>query len=192
MRKKEDVGKVQLNINISPSLRDSLKKEARKEGKTLTDFIIENLSNIERESAKSSSDIVKIEDRIANLEFHMGLNYSIKPFIDSEAKNITAFDKAVFFGFANHHKLDIVETWNSLSPYVSFLSEKEQLRFKEVLGGFSYWTSDELNIFTNNGSKPDCPFLNAFEEWTNIKLPSLEEIRSKGMAMSWPFNNDSI
>ncbi len=182
------MGKVQLNINISSSLRDKLKQEARKNGKTMTDFIIENLSNIENKSENSSSYIDKLECRLKNLELHLGLINQKEPFVESDAENITAFDQTLFFGFANHHNLGTVETWNSLAPHISFLSEKEQLRFKEVLGGFSTWTVEELDQFTNDDVHSSCPLLKAFEEWAEIKLPSLEEIRLRGKAMRWPFN----
>tara|TARA_R100000781_G_scaffold72836_1_gene45525 strand:- start:1725 stop:2468 length:744 start_codon:yes stop_codon:yes gene_type:complete len=104
----------------------------------------------------------------------------------SVANNVSAFDRTVFQGFAIEELLDRKEAWKTLSSHLAKdLNQKQQKRMKEVITGFSDWTVDELNFFTNNGTCTTCVVMDALASWTGKKMPPLYDVWTKGAKITW-------
>ncbi|WP_269623241.1 hypothetical protein [Prochlorococcus marinus] len=192
----------QLNINIDPSLLIQLKQKARIEGKTITAFISEVLSDTLKDQPAQpiSEQISKIEEKIRHLEKTINSIISpqkkITPFTDEEANRCSEFVRAAFY--CQMKKLGITnrtEAFNQLLNHIKCFHQWNQvysLRLKEVLFIDDYlpFTSAEFNDLST-GKQCPCPIRTGLVNWIegldegqcsceNDNFPTQQEICNKG------------
>ena len=153
--------RTQLNINIDPNLLKEIKTSARKEGKSLVeyvnDFFIKHLNN-------DASDDVEIrlsnhENRLKFIEVNMGLAIKQKKkfsdFTPQEAANFNDFVKAIFEKQVKKKKYN--STKDACDDLISHLNcfdkwnERCSLRLKEIL-------------FIDQGDSLDCDEMNFLKD----------------------------
>ena len=153
--------RTQLNINIDPNLLKEIKTSARKEGKSLVeyvnDFFKKHLNN-------DASDDVEIrlsnhENRLNLIEENIGLAIKQKKnfpdFTPQEAANFNDFVKAIFQKEVKRKKYN--STKDACNDLISHLNcfdiwnEKCSLRLKEIL-------------FIDHGDSLDCDEMNALKD----------------------------
>ena len=167
--------RTQLNINIDPELLFQIKSEAIKEGKTLSAFVIEKLSNIQ-----SSSSTDKLEQRLRKIEKHLNLNEQITPekkhigtiFTDQGAKNYGEIAQRLFElhlekkGITKEKGLQQIAGILQKLPYSS-----PELVFQILLGNHDL-TGAEMTHAYRFGS---CAMRNALSDWCEKSLEELNE-----------------
>ena len=194
--------RTQLNINIDPNLLKEIKTSARKEGKSLVeyvnDFFKKHLNN-------DASDDVEIrlsnhENRLKLIEENIGLAIKQKKkfpdFTPQEAANFNDFVKAIFQKEVKRKKYN--STKDACNDLISHLNcfdkwnEKCSLRLKEILfidHGDSL-NSDEMNSLQESQMCPS-PLRTGIINWinnsekgkcscSNSNFPSEQIIRAKG------------
>ena len=194
--------RTQLNINIDPNLLKEIKTSARKEGKSLVeyvnDFFKKHLNN-------DASDDVEIrlsnhENRLMLIEENIGLAIKQKKkfpdFTPQEAANFNDFVKAIFQKEVKRKKYN--STKDACNDLISHLNcfdkwnEKCSLRLKEILfidHGDSL-DCDEMNSLKDSQICPS-PLRTGIINWinnsekgkcscSNSNFPSEQIIRAKG------------
>ena len=194
--------RTQLNINIDPNLLKEIKTSARKEGKSLVeyvnDFFKKHLNN------DASDDVEKRlsnhENRLKLIEENIGLAIKQKKkfpdFTPQEAANFNDFVKAIFQKEVKRKKYN--STKDACNDLISHLNcfdkwnEKCSLRLKEILfidHGDSF-DCDEMNSLKDSQICPS-PLRTGIINWinnsekgkcscSNSNFPSEQIIRAKG------------
>ncbi len=169
-------GRTQLNINIDPDLLVRLKSEAIKNGKTLTEFVIEHLSS----APKSSSDINKLEERLIRIEKFLNLKENSSPkekiigtiFSDEGAKKYGAIAKEIFESHLKRKGIDTNLGLRELDEHLRrYPHSNSELVFQILLGSHDL-TGLEMTIAYRHGS---CGMRSALNDWTNDPLEQLNE-----------------
>ncbi len=167
--------RTQLNINIDPELLVKIKSEAMKEGKTLSAFVIEKLSNIQ-----SSSTNNILEERLARIEKHLNLDQNPtnekkgigKIFTDEGAKNYGEVAKKLF---ELHLKKKGISKEGGLQELATYLEKlphsSPELVFQILLGNHDL-TGLEMTKAYRHGS---CAMRTALVEWSNDNLEDLNK-----------------
>ncbi len=195
----------QLNINIDPDLLSELKEKARTEGKTISAFTSEILSNtLKAHSNKPlGSQISELKNKINVLQTQINsitnvlpAYNKVTPFTEKEAENFSEFLKSIFEEYVSKKKFaSKKEAFNQLLSHIACFSEWNQLyslRLKEVLFIKDYdpFSISEMNSLTAF-KKCHSPIRTALITWTkerspgqcyckDIDFPSLQEICDKG------------
>ena len=165
--------RTQLNINIEPTLLIRLKSEAIKEGKTLTAYVTEKLSNI-----KSTSTNDLLEERLAIIEKHLNLDKILtnqkkgigKIFTDEGAKNYGEVAKRLFELHLNKKGISIADGLRELATHLERLPHSSpELVFQILLGNHDL-TGLEMTEAYRHGS---CAMRTALVEWSNDNLEDL-------------------
>ncbi len=198
--------RTQLNINIDPNLLKEIKTSARKEGKSLVqyvnDFFIKHLHN-------DGSDDIEIrlrnhENRLKFIEKNMALaaikqKKNFSEFTPKEAANFNDFVKAIFEKEVKRKKYN--STKDACNDLISHLNcfdkwnERCSLKLKEILfidHGDSL-NCDEMNSLKHSDMCPS-PLRTGIINWinnsekgkcscSNRNFPSEQIIRKKGAAL---------
>ena len=180
-------GRTQLNINIDPALLLKLKSEAIKQGKTLTDFVVEQLKSSE---PKVSDD--NLEQRLLRVEALMGINDKLP----EEANNIgTIFTEegANQYGEVAKEEFESIIKKKGITKQVG-LEELSKCLQKypysnpelvfQILLGTHQLTALEMTVAYRNGS---CAMRSALNDWSNEPLEKLNKaflnaVRTKSLA----------
>ena len=184
----------QLNILLSPLLIAKVKKNSRREGLSITEYMTKLISSDQLKNQQSEDE--SLITRVANLEEQI---YSLKsrcpgqlknknlmPFTQKEADNCTDFIRAVFKKIIEVRRLNSnKEGWEDFFPHLSVLDLwdlsltnrlKEVLLFEEP----EPWTSSELNRLTNYKNY-SCPIREALISWSKIDdIPDQQTICDEG------------
>ena len=167
--------RTQLNINIDPELLLKLESEAIKEGKTLTAFVIEKLSNIQSISANDA-----LEERLSRLEKHLNLDKNStsqekgigKIFTDQGAKKYGEIAKSLFELHLKKKGISIADGLQELDNHLKKLPHSSpELVFQILLGNHDL-TGLEMTKAYRHGS---CAMRTALVEWSNDSLEDLNE-----------------
>ncbi len=166
----------QLNINIDPELLIKLKSEATKSGKTLTNFVIEKLTDF----PSNQKDDNNLEERLLRVEKMLNLNVDITEekkvvgsiFTDEGAKNYGKTAKELFESHLRKKGIDthagLREIEHHLKPYPH---GNPELVFQILLG-----THDLTGLeMTNSYRYGSCPMRSALNDWTNDPLEKLNK-----------------
>ena len=184
----------QLNVLLDPSLLTKVKRDARKKGYTIAEYISELIS---QEPSEVDNDKLKLlTKRVSNLETDI---YSVKkdcpgqskknatrPFTKEESKNCTDFMRLIFKKVIEHKNLKSqVAGWKDFLPHVEKFDSWTPLltnRLKEVMlfEEPEPWTSTELNTLTKEKQCP-CPIREALISWSRVKdFPNQQTICDRG------------
>ena len=167
--------RTQLNINIDPELLMKIKAEAIKEGKNLTAFVIEKLSNIQ-----STSTNHVLEERLLKIEKHLNLDENStnqkkgigKIFTDEGAKNYGEVANRLFELHLNKKGLSRADGLQELSTHLHKLPHSSpELVFQILLGNHDLKGIEMTNAY-RHGS---CAMRTALVEWCNDSLEELNE-----------------
>ena len=81
---------------------------------------------------------------------------AVEPITDKEAKKLSEELRKQFRATAQAQMLSPAEAWAALEPHCAEMSADQQVRFREVLSGWSDFTGEEATTFTVPGqpSKP--------------------------------------
>ncbi len=168
--------RTQLNINIQPELLIKLKSEAIKNGKTLTDFVVEQLSK----SSAQSSENDPLEERLLRIEKLLMLDKGSPKqeknigtiFTDEGAKRYGEIAKELF---ETHLKKKGIDTHLGLHEIDEHLKKypysNPELIFTILLGNHIL-TGLEMTIAYRHGS---CAMRSALNDWTNDPLEELNK-----------------
>jgi len=184
----------QLNVLLDPSLLTKVKRDARKKGYTISEYISELIS---KEPSEIKNDELKLlTNRVSNLEEDIYIvknncpgqsnKKTIRPFTKEESKNCTNFMRLIFKKVIEQKKIKSqIAGWNDFLPHVEkFDSWTSSLtvRLKEVMlfEEPEAWTSEELNSLTKQKKCP-CPIREALISWSNVKdFPNQQTICDRG------------
>ena len=167
--------RTQLNINIDPSLLMKLKSEAIKSGKTLTEFVIEQLKK-----TPEKSDELLLEERLLRIEKILLLNEEFpKPdkkigtiFTDQGAKEYGEIARSEFTLHAKKKGLTISKALEELDNYLkNYPYSNPELIFQILLGTHDL-TGSEMTIAYRHGS---CAMRSALNDWTKEPLEKLNK-----------------
>ncbi len=167
--------RTQLNINIDPSLLVRLKSEAIKQGKTLTDFVVDILQG--SDSLKSSSNL---EERLLKIESFLKLDENVPNktqsigtlFTDEGAKGYGKVAKKEFEEFAKKKGITLEVALEELATVLKkYPYSNPELVFQILIGNHDL-TGLEMTLAYRRGS---CAMRSALNEWTNDSLEALNE-----------------
>tara|TARA_B100000965_G_C19402061_1_gene673705 strand:+ start:221 stop:817 length:597 start_codon:yes stop_codon:yes gene_type:complete len=184
----------QLNVLLDPSLLAKVKKDARKKGYTIAEYISELISKVPSEA--DNDKLKLLTKRVSNLETDI---YSVKkdcpgqskknaprPFTKEESKNCTDFMRLIFKKVIEYKNLKSqVAGWLDFLPHVEKFDSWTPLltiRLKEIMlfEEPEPWTSTELNTLTKEKTCP-CPIREALISWSNVKdFPNQQTICDRG------------
>ena len=186
------MSKSQFNIKISKDLLTSVKRQAIKSGKSLTEHITDLVKkslneNDDIDSLKKIKDferrLILLESTVSNREY---LSKDMKPFSILEAINCTKFMRGFFdkevekrdFVDKNSALIDLIRHINSYVQLNQFFTD----RLEEIMLGDNAtpWTGKELNKLSDS-NKCNCPIRFGLVNWTGrFDCPSQQEICDKG------------
>ena len=190
------MSKSQFNIKISKDLLSSVKRQAIRSGKNLTEHITDllkkslaenDLINYDIDGARKIKDIEKrlilIESNLVNREY---IGQKLKPFTNSEAINCTKFMRGFFDQEIEKRKLfdrkkAFIDFLDHINAYVQ-LNKKFTERLEEIMlmNNATPWTEKELNELSDS-NKCNCPIRFGLVNWTRrFDCPSQQEICDKG------------
>ena len=193
----------QLNVLLDQSLLKKVKRDARKKGLTISEYISKLV--LQEPSEVDIDELNLLVNRVTTLEENFSnvirdcpgqkSNKDKRPFTKQEAINCTKFMRTIFKKNIEQKKLrSQVDGWNDFIQHVerndswdiSLTSRlKEVMLFEEP----EPWTSNELNNLTNEKKSP-CPIRTALISWCSVKgFPSQETICEKGEELVdsiWP------
>ncbi len=186
------MSKSQFNIKISKDLLTSVKRQAIKSGKSLT----EHITDLVKKSLDENDDIdglkkikdferrlILLESTVSNREY---LSEDIKPFSNVEAVNCTKFMRGFFD--KEVEKRELVDKNSALIDLISHINSYVQLnkiftgRIEDIMlsDNATPWTGKELNKLSNS-NKCNCPIRFGLVNWTGrFDCPSQQEICDKG------------
>ena len=189
------MSKSQFNIKISKDLLTRVKRQAMREGKSLTEHITElinkslsgNDKHIGLEENNLINDlyirIISLESIVKNREYISPIS---KPFTDSEAVNCSKFMRTFFDQEVERKYSDDKEkAFNDFLLQVNKFFELNKFftdRLEEVILGDNSlpFKGKELNIISQN-AKCNCPIRKGLIMWSGKKdCPSQQEICDKG------------
>ena len=180
--------RTQLNINIDPALLLKLKSEAIKQGKTLTDFVVEQL----KDSATTVSDD-NLEQRLLRVEALMGIGDHKLPDGDNNIGTIFTEKGAQKYGEVAKQEFESIVKKRGITLQVG-LEEVSKCLQKypysnpelvfQILLGTHQLTALEMTIAYRNGS---CAMRSALNDWSNEPLEILNKaflnaVRTKSLA----------
>ena len=186
------MSKSQFNIKISKDLLTSVKRQAIKSGKSLTEHITDLVKksldeNDDIDSLKTIKDferrLILLESTVSNREY---LSEDIKPFSNVEAVNCTKFMRGFFD--KEVEKRGLVDKNSALIDLISHINSYVQLnkfftnRIEEIMlsDNATPWTGKELNKLSDS-NKCNCPIRFGLVNWTErFDCPSQQEICDKG------------
>tara|TARA_Y100001968_G_scaffold326017_1_gene368304 strand:+ start:155 stop:751 length:597 start_codon:yes stop_codon:yes gene_type:complete len=184
----------QLNVLLDASLLTKVKRDARKKGYTISEYISELIA---KEPNEVDQDELKLlTNRVSNLEDDIynvkkdcpgqSKKKMIRPFTKEESKNCTNFMRLIFKKVIKQKKLKSqIAGWNDFLPHIEKFDSWTSLltlRLKEVMlfEEPEPWTSDELNRLTKEKNCP-CPIREALISWSNVKdFPDQQTICDHG------------
>ena len=117
----------QLNVLLDPSLLTKVKRDARKKGYTISEYISELIS---KEPTEIKNDELKLlTNRVSNLEEDIYIvknncpgqsnKKTIRPFTKVESKNCTNFMRLIFKKVIEQKKIKSqIAGWNDFLPHV--------------------------------------------------------------------------
>ena len=186
------MSKSQFNIKISKDLLTSVKRQAIKSGKSLT----EHITDLVKKSLDENDDIdglkkikdferrlILLESTVSNREY---LCEDLKPFSNLEALNCTKFMRGFFD--KEVEKRELVDKNRALIDLISHINSYVQLnkfftdRLEEIMlsDNATPWTGKELNKLSDS-NKCNCPIRFGLVDWTGrFDCPSQQEICEKG------------
>ena len=165
----------QLNINIDPELLIKLKNEAIRSGKTLTEYVTNQLSNVSNVPQQSP-----LEQRLLLIEEHLGISET-KPaleqtmgsiFTDEGAKRYGAVAKKLFE--SSYKKMGITQekALRELAVHLNCYEHSDpELVFQLLLGNHDL-TGLEMTYAYRKGS---CAMRSALADWSKETLEELDE-----------------
>ena len=166
--------KSQLNVNIDPALLLSLKSEAIKEGKTLTEFITEKLKQSPIETSKDSHSL---EERLLVVEKILGINRkSLQKnnlaaiFTDEGAKNYGEVAKEEFESHVKKKGLTVDESLKEISAGLEKIPNAFPELVITILSGKHDLTGAEMTAAYKIGS---CAMRSVLITWCNDPLEKL-------------------
>ena len=179
--------RTQLNINIDPALLLKLKSEAIKQGKTLTDFVVEQL----KDSATTVSND-NLERRLLRVETLMGIDHILPDesnnigtiFTEEGANKYGEVAKKEFESIVKKKGITIEVGLEELGNYMKkYPYSNPELVFQLLLGTHQL-TALEMTIAYRNGS---CAMRSALHDWSNEPLEKLNTaflnaVRTKSLA----------
>ena len=179
--------RTQLNINIDPALLLKLKSKAIKQGKTLTDFVVEQL----KDSATTVSDD-NLEQRLLRVEALMGIDHKL-PTEDNNIGTIFTEKGAKEYGEAARHEFESIVKKRGITLQVGLEEVSDCLQkypysnpelVFQILLGTHQLTALEMTIAYRNGS---CAMRSALNDWSNEPLEKLNKaflnaVRTKSLA----------
>ena len=170
--------KSQLNVQIDPQLLIALKFEAIKNGKTLSAFVTERLTQshqdvkgeiLEKRLQRIEKQLDLLNNFKRDVENKINLDRSI--FSDSGAKKYGEVAREIFELNRKKKKLSFDEAFGELSrSLVKYPSYPELVL--SLLTGKHQLTGLEMTTAYRNGS---CGMRNALHDWTNSSLEKLNE-----------------
>ncbi len=167
--------RTQLNINIDPELLLKLKSEAIKNGKTLTQFVTEQLKNTQEESVD-----ISLEKRLLKIEKLLNIDQQLSNddkkigsiFTDKGAKQYGQIARDEFEAHAKKKGLSIDEALRQLDQHIStYPHANPELIFQILLGNHEL-TGLEMTIAYRYGS---CAMRSALYDWTKDPLENLNK-----------------
>ncbi len=169
-------GRTQLNINIDPKLLVKLKSEAIKSGKTLTDFVIEKLTQV----PEKDSDHEQLEQRLLKIEEFLKLKENsgtqVKTigtiFTDEGAKKYGKIAKELFELHLKKKGLDVYAGLHEFEKYLRQYPHSNPELVLQILLGTHDLTGLEMTIAYKTGS---CAMRSALNDWANDPLEKLNE-----------------
>ena len=167
--------RTQLNINIDPELLLMIKREAIKNGMTLTEFVTEKLSNIQ-----SASKDDALEQRLAKIERHLNLDKnSLKSertigsiFTNDWAKHYGDVARKLFNTFLKKKGLSKEDGLKEIALSLAKLPHSSPELALQILLGNHDLTGLEMTNAYRHGS---CAMRTALVEWCNDPLEDLNE-----------------
>ncbi len=168
-------GRTQLNINIDPKLLLRLKSEAIKNGKTLTQYVTDQLKGVPQSSSPSS-----LEERLSSLEkviFHDNQKSELKKtrgsiFTDKGAAEYGRVAKAEFDSFRKKKGLTTNAALMELDQHLkNYPHSNPELIFQILLGTHDL-TGFEMTNAYRHGS---CAMRSALNDWTKDSLEKLNQ-----------------
>ena len=186
------MSKSQFNIKISKDLLTSVKRQAIKSGKSLTEHITDLVKksldeNDDIDALKTIKDferrLILLESTVSNREY---LSEDIKPFSNVEAVNCTKFMRGFFD--IEVEKRELIDKNSALIDLISHINSYVQLnkfftdRIEDIMlsDNASPWTGKELNKLSDS-NKCNCPIRFGLVNWTGrFDCPSQQEICDKG------------
>ena len=179
--------RTQLNININPALLLKLKSEAIKQGKTLTDFVVEKL----QESAAIVSDD-NLEQRLLRVEALMGIDHKLPDesnnigtiFTEKGANKYGETAKQEFESIVKKRGITLQVGLEEVSKCLQKYPYSNPELVFQILLGTHQLTALEMTIAYRNGS---CAMRSALNDWSNEPLEKLNEaflkaVRTKSLA----------
>tara|TARA_R100000664_G_C2712791_1_gene108942 strand:- start:34 stop:588 length:555 start_codon:yes stop_codon:yes gene_type:complete len=167
--------KAQLNVKIDPRLLVSLKAEAIKSGKTLTNYITDLLE--QNSKPKKSEDYELLEARLLRVEKQLDLKSTkeIEPnetiFSDSGAKKYGDMARQLFEHHRKAKNLSLKDAFAELSVCLSHYDSRPELVF-QLLSGEQDLTGKKMTEAYRVGS---CGLRSALCEWINDDLEPLND-----------------
>ncbi len=167
--------RTQLNINIDPELLLRLKSEAIKSGKTLTEFVVQQL---EKTPEKKTSD--PLEERLLRIEKFLMLEKTSSKkdktigtiFTDQGAKEYGAIAKSEFDSYTRRKGLTTQEGLKELTIHLRKYPHGDFELIFQILLGTHNLTGLEMTIAYRHGS---CAMRSALNDLTNSPLEKLNE-----------------
>ena len=168
--------RTQLNINIDPKLLVKLKTEATKRGKTLTDFVVEQLSKAPAYPTENS----QLEERLLKIEEYLKLDKVTDEtqrtigaiFTDEGAKHYGEVARQIFESHLTKKKINVQSGLQELATHLkNYPHSNPELVFQILLGRHSL-TGKEMTIAYRHGS---CAMRSALNDWTNNPLEDLNQ-----------------
>ncbi len=167
--------RTQLNINIDPELLLKLKSEAIKSGKTLTEFVIQQL----RKTPEQSS-LGPLENRLLRIEKLLSIDQEFSTedkkigtiFTDQGAKAYGDLARSEFQSYAKKKRLSIHDALEELDNILKkYPYSNPELIFQILIGNHDL-TGLEMTIAYRHGS---CAMRSALNEWTKDPLENLNK-----------------
>ena len=167
--------RTQLNINIEPQLLVKLKSEAIKRGKTLTDFVVDQL----KQTPETYSELL-LEERLLRIEKILLLNEDSPKldkkigaiFTDQGAKEYGEIAKSEFESYAKKRGLTRPEALQELAKHLeNYPYSNPELIFQILLGTHDL-TGFEMTAAYKHGS---CSMRSALNDWTKEPLEKLNK-----------------
>ena len=167
--------RTQLNINIDPALLLKLKSEAIKQGKTLTNFVVDKL--------KGSAAIVSeenLEQRLLRVEALMGIDHKLPDesnnigtiFTEEGANEYGEVAKKEFESIAKKKGITIGLALEEVNKCLQKYPYANPELIFQILLGTHQLTGLEMTNAYRNGS---CAMRSALNDWSNDPLEALNE-----------------
>ncbi len=168
--------RTQLNINIDPDLLLKLKAAAIKDGKTLTEFVTEQLRDVPKNNSEKS-----LEQRLSRIENFLMLDKEDSSnttkkigqiFSDKGAKEYGKVARSAFESFTKKKGLTPTAALQELDNHLKHYPHSNPELIFQILLGTHDLTGLEMTIAYRHGS---CAMRSALNDWTNDPLENLNK-----------------